>query len=142
MATTKYYRCHNPTCAPKDQGKFRSTAPVCPQCRISADDPKFGRLIVRLVFVHFDPPTHVPGIGQNVRACDPTKPIQAPDGPNGLPNPWHAGTGVPAAVTCQACQETPEYKAALAAEDDEDGPDLAKAAFERIQTVAPLVPAA
>lgn len=132
----KMFRCLNPTCCTlKDQGIFHAEYPKCPRCQTDAADPKFGRLIVRLTLVHFDPPTHVPGIGKNYRACDPTVDIQAAQGGNGMPNPFHAGTGTPAAVTCPACKESAEFKAALATEE-EDAPQAAKAAMDRLQAIS------
>ena len=83
MATLKYFRCHNPACAKRDQGKFSSEQPVCPQCGISAADEKLGRVIQRMALVHFDPPTGIPAIGENLRACDRAKIIQVQEMPNG-----------------------------------------------------------
>lgn len=117
-----------------------STMPTCPQCGLTADDPKFGHKIIRLVIVHFDPPTDFPGIGQQHRACDPNKPIQAPDGPGGVPNPWHAGTGDPKVVNCPACMQTESYKAVLATAEDEDAPNSTAAAMGRIENSVTLIP--
>jgi len=50
-----------------------------------------------------------PGYGMGYRACDPTKSIQVTEGPGGVPNPWHAGTGTLDAVTCPECMETEEF---------------------------------
>ncbi len=140
MANLKFYQCHNPRCQAKDKGKFLSNRPpqkaICPQCGIQEADPKFGKVIQRLVLVHFDPPTDIPSIGQSIRACQREKIIQAEELPNGTPNPWHAGTGCFEAVTCPACKETIEYKAAQASAEDEEGPNLMAAAFERLQPLA------
>lgn len=146
MPTLKYYKCHRPTCQKKDQGRFWQAAspsdpPKCPQCGLTTADPKFGEKIQRLVITHFDPPTEFPGLGWNHRACDKEKSICAEEGPNGVPNPWHAGTGIVGVVTCPACKETPEYKAALGVvEDDDDTPKRKQleGSVQRLETVAPL----
>lgn len=122
MATLKFYRCGRPSCMTKEKGQFWSETPICPQCKLEANDPKFGHKIIRLTILHLDPPTDFPGIGKSHRACDVTKSIQAPDGPGGVPNPYHAGTGVVSMVNCPACKLTQAYKDAVAMIDDEDGP--------------------
>lgn len=137
MATNKLFRCMNPRCQEKDlaMGRFWSVEPVCPQCGIEAKDQKFGHLIVRLSVVHLDPPTDIPGIGWNVRACDETKIIQVSEGASGIPNPYHIGSGNVNAVNCPECKNTSAYKAALAVESNEDGPSHREAMFDRARGV-------
>jgi hypothetical protein len=131
MATRKLFRCNNPKCQAVNKGKFQSEKPECPQCKIGADHPKFGSLILRLVMVHYDPPSEMPGISQWVRACDKSKSIAVQDG-GGVPNPWHAGTGLIQAVTCPECMATAEFKASLAQCEDEDFVEKAAAATASI----------
>lgn len=129
MATMKLFKCHR---CKQDDGRFYKDAPVCPRCSLSADDEKMGRLIQRLVLTHFDPPTDVPGIGINVRACEPTKSILADDRAGGIPNPWHAGTGDVTVVNCPACMASEAYRIALAKLDDDDAAPT-RAAMARVQ---------
>lgn len=145
MATRKLYKCHRPTCQAKNHGQFwqeadRENPPVCPQCNLSALDPKFGDKIQRLVVVHFDPPSEFPGTGLQVRACDPKMPIQAQVVNPKLPS-WHAGTGNPKTVNCDLCKATDAYKAA-AIDDDGDAVEkvnaATKAAFERLEPLKQL----
>jgi hypothetical protein len=124
MATLKQYICSHPKCLVKDGGKFSGEftpkKAVCPRCGTREDDEKFGCAIQRLTVIHFDPPTHMPGIGQNHRACDPAVGIKAQLLSNSLmPNPWHAGTGDINVVTCEKCKATPEYQQAMQRQDDE-----------------------
>lgn len=120
MATLKLFRCTRPSCTTKDMGRFQSLGWECPQCGLSIKDPKLGHKIIRLTVIHFDPPSEWPGVGLNVRACNKAMPIQAPEGPNGVPNPWHAGTGDPRQVSCPDCLLTDEYKKALLTSEDEE----------------------
>lgn len=88
-------------------------------------------------------------MGMNTRACEPTREIYAPDGPGGVPNPWHLATGSIAQVNCLVCMATEAYRVAKEAIDDDepaqrkddDEPVLTsstKAALNRIQEVAGL----
>jgi hypothetical protein len=112
--------------------------PTCPKCGTKANDPKHGRIIVRMTAIHFDAPSHVATHGVGFRACDPTKRIQVGGGIiPGLeaPNPFHGGTGDPDAVNCPECRQTEAWKTAFAsahAEKDDDGQAL-KAALGRLQ---------
>jgi len=133
----KSFRCTNPKCQAKSEGKFLSEKPTCPQCKIGAEHERFGNLIVRLVEVHFDPPSEVPGFGLGVRACDRSKPIQAEMGGNGMPNPFHAGTGVLRAVTCEKCKKSAAFLNAMMSEED-DARGVAEAAFSRLAMGAPV----
>lgn len=101
-------------------GQFWATYPKCPKCELDAKDLKFGDKIQRLVIVHYDPPTEFPGVGENVRACERTRIIQAEDTPGGIPNPWHAGTGSVKDVNCDACMATPEYQHGLEIINDDE----------------------
>ena len=128
MPTLKYYKCHRPSCQRKEKGNFWSEIPTCPQCQLSAKDEKFGHLLQRLVIVHFDPPTDFLGLGHHVRACKTETAIQAPDGGGGIPNPWHAGTGVATHVNCQACRQTEAWQRAMEIIDHDEPADTAKLA--------------
>ena len=128
----KRYKCGNPKCQALNQGVFLAEKPTCPQCLKSMDDPKFGRMIIRQPFIHFDPPSEIEGIGEGHRACDHDKGIGA-EMVNGQPNPWHAGTGVATIVNCPACMTTDEYKTALAAMEEKDGDGLTAAAMARLE---------
>ena len=91
-----------------------SNPAVCPQCGIvGKQGTKFGHLIQRLSIVHFDPPTDIPGVGWNVRACDRTKGVQAFEGQDGIPNAHNVGSGYVVAVNCLECMKTEEYKKAV-----------------------------
>lgn len=137
MATMKKFRCGSPKCQQTDGGIFNSEQGICPQCGLNEKCPKFGRMIHRLVMIHYDPPTEFPGVGHNHRACDPTKAIQAQEWQGGIPNPWNIGTGDVMSVTCDACKQTPEYKAGLEIAESEDGPsNNTAAAMNRLQSVA------
>ncbi len=133
MATMKFFQCDRPSCLKLRKGRFYSEQPICPQCKTEGKDPKYGHTIRRLTIIHYDPPSEYPGIGMTHRACSRKEPIQASDGVNGQPNPWHAGTGSIAAVTCHECMKTPEFKKAAAALDDNDGlPPNYSAVIERL----------
>ena len=140
----KLFRCMNPKCQALNlaMGRFWAEASetnpaVCPQCKIVGKaNTKFGHLIVRLTIVHFDPPSEIPGIGLNVRACDQDKIIQVSEGGNGIPNHYHVGSGSVRAVNCPACQASEAYQQVLRIEQDEDAPSQAEAAFERIKESA------
>ena len=133
MATMKLFRCERPSCLTKDRGQFWSCQPICPQCKLEANDPKFGSKIIRLQIVHFDPPTDFPGVGQNYRACDHAIGVHAATGPGGVPNPYHGATGDPRFVNCPKCLATDDCKTAMIGVGDEDGP--ANAALQRIETL-------
>lgn len=114
----RLYRCINPKCGPNGH-EFTGESPAkCPKCGIAEDDPKLGLAIRRLVLVHFDPPSPLPGIGMGYRACNHQRGIAV-----GMPSPdkpgVHAGTGDPRSVTCPKCKESEEYTAAMAAFDDD-----------------------
>ena len=129
----KRYKCGNPKCQALNQGVFLAEKPTCPQCLKSMDDPKFGRMIIRQPFIHFDPPSEIEGIGEGHRACDSDKCIQAETTPGGMPNPWHAGTGNVTVVNCPACMATDAYKAALKRAEEEDDDGLTNAALARLE---------
>jgi hypothetical protein len=121
VATIKHFRCLRTTCQKLDMGRFFSAAPRCPQCGLEGNDPD-GKNIVLLVMVHYDPPRaanddvfidmsgKIMGTGKGHRACEPRRSIQAAEDANGVPVPWHAGTGIKAQVTCPACKQTEEFK--------------------------------
>lgn len=101
---TRLWRCVNPEHGKHD---FEAGRPVCPECGAGEDGRSRARFILPLKVVHFDPPAF-PGVGRNVKACDG--------------KPWGEGvmaTAAPSAVTCPACMETGEYKAALAAAEND-----------------------
>ena len=148
----KLFRCLKPKCQAREQGRFWGEEWKCPQCGLTDKDPRLGQYLVRLCIIHFDPPTDIPGVGLNVRACDKGKPIQAIQWENGTPSPWNGGTGSPSAVTCDKCMNTPEYIRAKKAIDDEepvgvseDGirlPSATVAAFDRFQEATLAIAAA
>lgn len=96
-------------------------------------DPKLGAQIQRLVIVHFDPPTEVVGRGENIRACEPSKPIACGLMGDGQPNPFSCGTGSVGAVTCPECKETPVYRYAVELSESEECPNYLAGAFSRLQ---------
>lgn len=131
------YRCSNPQCQAANQGVFLAEVSLekatCPQCKKCGGDPKFGRLIARQPFIHFDPPSEVEGFGEGFRACDPATSITAQMHASGMPNPWHAGTGVISVVNCPACMETEAYKKALKQAEENEGDGLTKTAMQRLE---------
>lgn len=141
----KAYRCMNPECLAKKSDALFFADPVpgtleCPQCGLKDSDPKFGGLLQRMVIVHFDPPSRIPGFGLGVRACDPTKGINVKAVSTKKPS-WHSGTGNTDAVTCPQCKETLEFKKA-AAQTDEETPLAASpmgAAANRLEPIPRIV---
>jgi ssDNA-binding Zn-finger/Zn-ribbon topoisomerase 1 len=136
----KFYQCLNPKCLPVEKGRFMAELGTCPQCGANEDDPKRGRLIHRLVMVHYDPPSEVPGFGQGVRACNKKVIIQVlPNPGGGMPKkPWQAGTGNVYAVTCPDCKETEEWKRGKLEADCEDGEELPPAVVGTAERLQPL----
>lgn len=138
MASRKLFQCQLPKCQPLRQGKFMQVTspevpPVCPQCKlVGQTGTRWGHLIARLVFIHFDPPSEMPGYGMGYRACDPAKAAYAGTGTDGRPNPWHAVTGVADEVNCPECRETAAWKKAKAEVDGEEVTELATGSAERI----------
>ncbi len=139
------FRCTNSHCT-DEAGKpqefeftptLQALDPQCPKCKTVANDPKYGGVIVRLVKTHFDPPSHIGGMGKGFRACDETKPIQVGgDIVTGLeaPNPFHNGTGVLGAVNCPQCKASEAYQAALLATYGDEPPrSELKASLERLE---------
>src|SRR5579864_6436536 len=98
MARMKQFRCMNQKCQAKNDGRFESESdePTCSQCNIGKDHPRFGKMILRVAEIHFDPPSEVPGYGLGFRACNPKVPIGVPI--NGLKPVYHGGTGDPTIV--------------------------------------------
>ena len=143
LAKKKFFRCLNPKCLQVEMGQFWSDASeknpaVCPQCGIvGKQGTKFGHMIQRLTVVHFDPPTEIPGIGQNVRACETSRAIQADEMPNGIPNPYHAGTGSVQQVNCPECMATTAYIDACMTHDlSEEGVDTTRHALGRLDELS------
>jgi hypothetical protein len=96
------YRCEN--CATV----FEADRPSCKQCKIDpAKDARFARLFSKLLLIHFDPPTHVRGIGKGHLACMPAV---------GVGMGGHRATGEPAVVNCKACRATAAWQAAYKGE--------------------------
>ena len=138
----KLFRCSNPRCRDTVPGRrpepftFAATDPVCPKCQTDQRG-RFGRLVQRLVCIHFDPPAHIPGFGLGTRACNPDVGIQVAGGPDGtddnwMPNPFHAGTAEPDAVNCPACRATEAWRKAFADAHSENS-DAFAAALARLQ---------
>jgi hypothetical protein len=113
------YRCQNEPCS-EDVYKrlifdFWSTEPVCPKCGSDGRDPVFGKVIIALNTIHFDPPTKVRGIGKRHRACDPSKPTVAVN-----EHSTHGGSGHPDAVNCRECRESEAYRLAVQGIEEEE----------------------
>lgn len=104
------FRCHNQACTTDKHGRlgFDFEAPVsaivCPKCG-AGKTARTAQLIVKLAVVHFDPPTNIQGVGENVAACNPEKAIGS-----GM-----RGSGVHDAVTCKACRATQVFQDSYAA---------------------------
>jgi hypothetical protein len=106
------YRCLNPKCADRPDGKpghdFDAKldkgrpVPVCDKCGLDGRLPKFMRYIVKLVCIHFDPPSGLPGVGLNVCLCDGRDVGKLKAGEAGA-------TGDPECVTCPKCLEHPQF---------------------------------
>ena len=136
--TMKMFRCMNRKCQGVKHpdlgpGGFMAETPLCPQCKIEANHPRFGLLIQRLVMIHYNPDSEVPGFGLGHRACDPSKEITAQLDGNGIPAPWHAGTGNPFVVNCPECKKTTAHMATVARLSDEDSVrDVFQSASDRL----------
>ena len=113
----KIYRCYNGKCSDGVPG-FDFEAPEgapakCPKCGVDKTDPRFGRIIVDRVQMHFDAPSGVvEGRGVGFIACDPSKRVGK-----------YRATGSPGAVSCVACKATESFKAALKSSSEELHPD-------------------
>lgn len=99
---------------------------ACDACGI---DPKkdsgAAGLLVRLVTIHFDPPSGLKNRGKGHIACDPSKPVHG-----------RRATGEPSVVNCEACRQTEAWKKAHAAagdpeflEDQDESVEIDKATF-------------
>ena len=93
------YRCQAPQCADR-LGRllfdFESEVPVCPQCGTNGRIPRFANIIIKLETLHFEPMSHIEGIGIGEVACTPGKP---------RPDLWRA-TGMASVANCKACKAT------------------------------------
>jgi hypothetical protein len=98
----KRWRCNNAACK---QGEFAADLPVCPGCAVDARNPRYAGVVTGLAVIHFDPPDPVvPAMGQNVLACDPSKPIGG-----------HMASGAHDAVNCPACRGSEAFRASYRA---------------------------
>jgi len=96
----RLYRCNN--CG----REFEAERAECVACKIDVSaNSRFKGIVTPLVTIHFDPPTHVAGVGKNHLACDPKQSVQGK----------HA-TGVPSVVNCQPCRATKEWQEAYQGE--------------------------
>lgn len=97
------YRCQNAKCSTDPHGRlifdFEADAPVCPTC--GSDGRKDPNLVIKLVTVHFDPPSHVFGRGLGHPACNPKKSVRGV-----------MATGDPGSVSCKACKASEAFRQA------------------------------
>jgi hypothetical protein len=119
-------KCYRPTCQQSpSRGEWFTENDLdgCPQCGLTRKHEKYGFAIQRLVIIHFDPPSEMPEVGMNYRACDHTKGVQAPDHAHGdRPNPYHIATGNANVVNCPKCKLTEEFRIAMEVLQDDDAP--------------------
>lgn len=109
MSAPKLHRCTNPKCGDKpgqvghDFAAIPGQSPMCDKCGIAASDPRFGRLIVKLEIIHFEPRSGVVDeIGADYIACAPQT--------VGLAKlPTVRRSGAVQAVTCPMCKLMPAY---------------------------------
>lgn len=85
------------------KGEFVADKPTCAKCGL---DPSVNRrhaeMFLELRTIHFDAPTHVPGIGVNYAACDPKLKVGANQ---------DAFTGEKAHVNCEKCKASEAFAA-------------------------------
>lgn len=96
------FRCNS--CQPPRV--FEADRPTCAECELDpAKDARHGRFFDQLLIIHYDPPTNVKGIGQNVAACNPKVKV----GRQGRHTTADRFTGDKSAVTCPRCKATEVY---------------------------------
>ncbi len=136
------FRCTNQNC--EENGKpcqfeftltMQELHPTCPKCGIKGDHPLFGHKLQQLTRTHFNPPSHVPGVSLDVRACNPAKSIQVGGGAlaNGLPNAFHNGTRVTSAVNCPECRATKAFESAFLAEHGDEPPEMMRQTLDKLE---------
>lgn len=82
--------------------EFEAAKPSCEACGLLPDrDKRHATLFQELTTIHFDPPSHVPGMGKGFAACNQ----KLMTGSNG-----DAWTGDKAVVNCEKCQSTDLFK--------------------------------
>lgn len=82
---------------------FEADRPACKPCRIDpVADPRHAKYLTPLLTIHFDPPTHLDGLGRGHLACNPAAKVAG-----------NRATGEPSVVNCAACRATAEWKAAF-----------------------------
>jgi hypothetical protein len=147
---SKLFRCTNRKC--REGGKpyqfefvptVANVDPTCAKCGCKANDPKYGRKIVRIARLHFNPESDVHGIRHDHRACDPSKSIQVGGGiVPGLeaPNPFHAGTSIPDVVNCPECRATPEWEKAFLEDHSDEPPMRLQETLRRLEVFAVHAP--
>lgn len=92
------FRCLNCT---KD---FEADRPACAGCGVDPEtNPRHANVVVRLETIHYDAPTHVPGIGVGHAACDPAVKV----GRGKV-----MASGEASAVNCPACKRTEAFRRA------------------------------
>jgi hypothetical protein len=88
---------------------FIGEKPICPNCKIDGQNPRFAEYISIREVVHLDPPVDHPilrhSVGMGHPACDPKIEIAKRTDVR--------ASGDPRAVTCPHCHETSEFKIAM-----------------------------
>src|SRR5689334_1163052 len=100
----KLWKCYNPSCCDKPGvpgHDFAAELPVCDACGTDARVPRFANLIVRRVVIHFEPPSHVEGMGAGHLACQPKADPQK-----------YRRTGSAIDVNCPVCVATDAWRQA------------------------------
>ena len=101
----RLWKCWNAKCAdkpgmPGHDFVGEDAVGKCDKCGLASNDPRFGRLIVPRVILHFDAPSGiVDGAGVNYAACEPERTRAK----------GYRMTGEPSAVTCPACRGTEAF---------------------------------
>lgn len=103
----KAWKCYNCQAKGTDINgfDFEAEKPICPKCGADGTGPRGHHAVQARVILHFDPPSPIVNVGQNVIACKPS--IGIIGNKHGL-----RATGDTNVVTCEACKSTDAYKKA------------------------------